>query len=183
MDSKIRQAVNNLDSKDDKIRMDALKNMLVLTEKPVDWAYEVWDKMLEKLDHPNSYQRTIGIKMLCSLANSDPENRMAESLDTILAHTKDEKFITSRQCLQSIWQAAGGGSTVNREKIIAHLASRYRECTTEKHYNLLRLDIIQSLCNLQQQQPDDSLLKLIQELIAEEEEPKYRKKYEGVVQA
>ncbi|MBN1266744.1 MAG: hypothetical protein JXA25_14705, partial [Anaerolineales bacterium] len=127
MDKNTRQAVDNLNSTDDAIRMDAFQKVLDQTEQPVDWAYEVGDGMLEKLNHPNSFQRSIGIKVLCSLAKSDPENRMADSLDILLSHTKDEKFITSRQCMQSIWQAASGHAG-NRKKIISHLTSRYREC-------------------------------------------------------
>src|SRR5271157_6051510 len=106
MNKDIKRLVNDLGSSDDKIRMGALGTLLKRTESKVDWIYEVWDHLLEKLDSENSYQRTIGVKLLCNLAKSDTEDRINLALDRLLVHTKDEKFITSRQCIQNIWTAA-----------------------------------------------------------------------------
>lgn len=182
MDEHIKELNKDLGSTDDKIRMGALQSLLKMTESPVDWVYDVWDGLFEKLNHENSFQRSIGIMVLCNLAKSDTEDRLADSLDLLLAHTKDEKFITSRQCLQCIWKAAATTKT-SREKVLAHLEKRYRECTEEKHYNLLRQDIIQSLWHLYQGDKDGAVLKRAQGLIAEEQEGKYRKKYEAILKA
>lgn len=105
MDDETRNLIRDLQSTDDKVRLNALQAVLGLTDTKVDWAYEVWDEMIEKISHENSYQRSIGIMVLCNLAKSDHENRLGAVLDKLLAHTKDEKFITSRQCLQNIWKA------------------------------------------------------------------------------
>lgn len=102
MNRDIQKHIENLDSTDDKIRLNALQNLLKVTESKVDWVYDVWDHLLEKLDNENSYQRSIGIMLLCNLAKSDVENHLADSLDRLFVHTKDEKFITSRQCIQNI---------------------------------------------------------------------------------
>ena len=72
----IEEPMENLGSANDKIRMDAVQNILDLTDNHVSWIYHVWDALLEKLNHPNSYQRSIGIKVLCNLAKSDSENRL-----------------------------------------------------------------------------------------------------------
>src|SRR5512133_1945484 len=103
MNNTIKKHIENLASKDDKIRLEALQSLLKVTESKVDWGYEVWDLLFEKLGHENSYQRSIGILLLCNLAKSDGENRLGVCLDRLLAHTRDEKFITSRQCIQNIW--------------------------------------------------------------------------------
>ena len=52
--------------------------------------------------------------MICNLAKSDREDRLSGSLDLLLAHTGDEKFITSRQCLRSIWKVAAARPGLDR---------------------------------------------------------------------
>ncbi len=128
----------------------------------------------------NSYQRSIGILLLCNLAKSDIEDRLKVSLDRLLAHTKDEKFITSRQCIQNIWKAAATTGT-NREKVLKHLEKRFVECEQEKHYNLLRQDMIQSFVMLNQHAEDRKLLARAQALVEKEQNPKYRKQYEALL--
>jgi hypothetical protein len=181
MNKNIQKHVEDLASIDDKIRMNALQATLKLTASKVDWIYEVWDLLLKKLDHENSYQRSIGIMLLCNLAKSDAENRLADSLDRLLAHTKDEKFITSRQCIQNIWKVATANKS-NREKVLKHLEKRFVECTDEKHSNLLRRDMIQSMLMVYQADKDEKLLARVQALIAKEQGPKHRKQYEALLE-
>lgn len=177
MDKKTKSLVEDLASTNDEVRMNALQTLLKVTESKVGWVYEVWDLLLGKLDHENSYQRSIGVILLCNLAKSDSENRLATSLDRLLACTKDEKFITSRQTIQNIWKAAT--TKPNRDKVIKHLEKRFTECENEKHFNLLRHDVIRSLMSLHQEIKDTSLISKVQALIAKEKDPKYRKQYEG----
>jgi hypothetical protein len=101
-----QELYQKLVSKDDKMRMKSVETILVLTDQQVDWMYDAWDFLVEMLDHENSFQRSIAINVLCNLAKSDKDNRPGGMLDRLLLHTKDEKFITSRQSLQSIWKIA-----------------------------------------------------------------------------
>ena len=178
MDRELKECFDNLGSTDDKIRLNALQILLKLTEEKVDWVYEVWDNLIERLDNENSYQRSIAIMVLCNLAKSDTENRLNASLDLLLAHTKDDKFITSRQCLQNLWKVAAT-SKPTRDMVLDHLEKRFKECTGEKHYNLIRQDIIQTISLLYNEVKDDTLLSRAQELIKEEDEGRYRKTYEA----
>lgn len=180
MNKTIKHHIENLASTDDKNRLEALQSLLKITESKVDWVYEVWDLLFEKLEHENSYQRSIGIMLLCNLAKSDVENRLGTSLDRLLAHTKDEKFITSRQCIQNLWKAAAANK-LNREKVVRHLEKRFTECVNEKHYNLLRQDALQSMMSLYGHEGDDQLLRRAQVLIGKEKEMKYRKQYEALL--
>jgi hypothetical protein len=182
MNKNIQKQIEDLASIDDKIRLDALQATLKLTQSKVDWVYEIWDLLLEKLDHENSYQRSIGIMLLCNLAKSDVKNRLADSLDQLFAHTKDEKFITSRQCIQNVWKVAVVNKS-NREKVLKHLEKRFVECADEKHSNLLRQDIIQSMLAVYLADKDEKLLARVQALIAKEREPKYRKQYEALLKS
>jgi len=182
MNKNIQKHIEELSSTDDKIRLDALQSTLKLTESKVDWVYEVWELLLEKLEDENSYQRSICIMVLCNLAKSDIENRLTNSLGRLLVHTKDEKFITSRQCIQNIWKVAAANKS-NRDKVLKHLEKRFVECIDEKHYNLLQQDIIQSMLSLHKAVKDDALLARAQALIAKEQEPKYRKQHEALLKA
>jgi hypothetical protein len=182
MDRNVRKHIDNLSSTDDKIRLNALQTLLKLTEVPVDWVYEVWDLLLGKLENENSYQRSIGIMLLCNLAKSDSENRLKSCLDRLLAHTKDEKFITSRQCIQNIWKVAAANKS-NRVKVLTHLETRFLECGQEKHYNLLRQDILQAIVSLSKSEGNGELLTKAKTLIAQEQEAKYRKQYEALLKA
>jgi len=180
MDEHVKENFDNLASPDDAIRMSALQTILAITEDQVDWVYEVWDDLLERLSHPNSYQRTIAILVLCNLTRSDTQHRLNSSLDLLLAHTKDDKFVISRKCLQNIWKVAVA-SPQNRDRVIDHLEKRFKECATETHPNLLRQDILQSFRCLYDQERDEKLLITANSLIKEEREKKYRKVYAAIL--
>jgi hypothetical protein len=73
MDKDVKEHTKNLSSSDDKVRLNALQTVLVLTEQKVDCVYDVWDDLVLKLDDNNSYQRSIAIMVLCNLLKSDAE--------------------------------------------------------------------------------------------------------------
>ncbi len=182
MDQIAKEALERLNSAEDKIRFDALNHILKLTDEPVDWVYEVWDDLVRKLSNENSYQRSIAIMVLCNLAKSDRENRIEAVLDKLLAHTRDEKFITSRQCIQNIWKVAAVNSQA-RERILGHLENQFMSCEAEKHYNLIRQDIIQAISCLYESNNDAGILARAKDLVSREKEEKYRKKYQAVLEA
>ncbi|WP_191991734.1 hypothetical protein [Bacillus aerolatus] len=49
MDAKVQGYFDDLESKDKGIQYEAYKNILTVTKKEVDWAYEVWDQLLQDL--------------------------------------------------------------------------------------------------------------------------------------
>jgi hypothetical protein len=67
-------AFQGLASQDDKQHYNAFLAVLEATEWKVDWAYLVWDELVAKLAHDNSYQRSIAARVLCNLAKSDSKN-------------------------------------------------------------------------------------------------------------
>jgi hypothetical protein len=180
MDTELTACIQNLGSINDKVRMCALQTILAWTDEPVGWIYEVWDSLVAKLNHENSYQRSIAIIVLCNLAKSDRENRMAGILDELLAHTRDEKFITSRQCIQNIWKAAVTGDEA-REKVFARLEKRFAECADEPHANLLRQDCIQAFQAVYDTHKDEAVLKRARALALKECDEKNRKKLDAIL--
>ena len=160
MSEHIKELVKELGSKDNKIRKNALDIMLKLTQEKVDWVYEIWDILVDKLNSKNSYQRTIGVFLLSNLAKSDYEGRFLEIIDRYLQLTEDEKFIASRQTIQSSYKVAIAIKQL-KDKIVNHLIKMFSENKhLNSHANLIRKDIVQSLCNINNAYQDIDLIEI-----------------------
>lgn len=177
-----RTNLDNLHSEDRELQNKAFFYVLKATDKPVDWAYEVWDEMVETLSHKDNHQRAIAAQVLCNLAKSDPKNRMLKDFDALLAVTKDERFVTARHCLQALWKVGAAGKK-QQKKLVDGLAGRFKECLTEKNCTLIRYDIIQGLRKLYDEVKDEKIRGKALELIETEEDLKYRKKYASLWRA
>ncbi|MBN1453688.1 MAG: hypothetical protein JW963_21920 [Anaerolineales bacterium] len=176
MNAIIRTNLDNIRSKDKELQNKAYFYLLEATEKPVDWAYEAWDELVKDLSHKDNHVRAIASQVLANLAKSDPQKRMLKDFDALLAVTKDERFVTARHCMQSVWKVGIAG--LEQQKILVDgLAGRFKECITEKNCTLVRYDIIQGLRNLYDTVKDEKIKEKALELIATEKDPKYRKKY------
>lgn len=179
MDSTLRA---NLDA----VRADAVEAqnaaytwLMNATERPVDWAYEAWDEVVGMLRHRSNRVRAIASQLLCNLARSDPDERILGDLDALLEVTKDERFVTARHCMQSLWKVGAAGER-QRGALVEGLSRRFAECANEKNCTLIRYDIVQALRNVYDAAPDEAVRARALALIETETEPKYRKKYAGV---
>jgi hypothetical protein len=176
MDKTTRTNLNNLWSEDRQLQNDAFTYILKVTDKPVDWAYEARDELLANLSHKDNHNRAIAAQVLANLAKSDPKNRMLKDFGALLAVTKDERFVTARHCLQSLWKVGAAGK--KQQKIYMEgLERRFKECITEKNCTLIRYDILQSMRNVFDKVKDEKVKEKALELIETEEDLKYRKKY------
>jgi hypothetical protein len=169
-------SVDDLKS-DDKARQDrAFVSLTALTEGPVDWAYEVWDELLRLMKEGDNRQRSIAGQVLCNLAKSDPNERIVKDTAALLALTKDERFVTARHCLLSLWKVAIVGAR-QRKAVVDGLVRRFKECGTEKNGTLIRYDIQCTIRRVYDAEPDAKLRVTAEGLIALEGDAKYRKKY------
>lgn len=182
MEPTARTQYDNLYAQDGSLRSEAFHELLRLTDQPVDWAYEVWDDLVARLHHKDGHQRAIAAQILCNLAKSDPETRMMNDFAALLAVTKDDKFVTARHCLQAIWKVGAAGMQ-QRQLVVDGLAGRFGECFAEKNCTLIRYDIIQGLKQLYETVQDEQVKMKALELIATEQDQKYRKKYASVWKA
>lgn len=166
--AKIDQLFEELNSKDGKIRYNSLQELIRITDNKVVWVYDKWYVLQDKLLSDNSYQRSIGLMLLANLAKSDTENRMGAILDNYLAFFNDEKFITSRQCLQNVWKIAVC-HTSNRTRIVKELEKNYFEnMYLASHGNLIKEDVVFSLVQIAKQSQDKSTLENANRLISSE---------------
>jgi hypothetical protein len=171
-----RTNLDNLWSEDRELQNEAFTNILKATDKPVDWAYDVWDEVVENLHHKDNHNRAIAAQVLCNLAKSEPKNRILKDFDALLAVTKDERFVTARHCLQALWKVGAAGKK-QQKRLVDGLAGRFAECATEKNCTLIRYDISQSLRNLYAAVKDETVREKALALIETEQDLKYRKKY------
>jgi hypothetical protein len=179
----IDKLFSDLESKDDNYRYSALKELLAITDNKVPWVYDKWFILTEKLSSENSYQRSIGLMLLANISKSDAENRISTILDKYLEFFEDEKFITSRQCIQNVWKVAFPHDS-NRFKIIRQLENSYfGNNHLSKHGNLIKQDIIASLYNIYQNTNDKSLLNKINSLIDSEIDTKLQKSLYKIIKS
>ena len=153
-----RTALDNLTSEDRQLQNKAYLYLLEETERPVEWAYDVWDEMIKKLRHKDNHVRAIAAQVLCNLAKSDPNKRMLNDFDALLSVTRDERFVTARHCMQSLWKIGVAGQE-QRKRLIEGLTRRFNECTTEKNCTLIRYDILQGLRKLYEEVNDEHINK------------------------
>lgn len=179
MDPTIRAKLDAVRSDQVAAQNEAYAWLMRATEAPVDWAYDAWDELVEMLRHRGNRVRAIASQVLCRLAASDPDARILGALDALLEVTRDERFVTARHCMQSLWHVGAAGER-QRAAVVDGLSRRFAECATEKNCTLIRYDIIESLRKMYDAAPDETLRTVADALIATEPDPKYRKKYAGV---
>ena len=179
MDKTTRKHLDNLHSKEGDLRYRALMYILSATERKVDWAYEVWDGLVADLRDEDNHVRAIAAQVLSNLGKSDPQGRMLKDFRAVLAVTRDERFVTARHALQSIWRVGAAGKK-QQKVVVDGLAARFRECAAEKNSTLIRYDIVVGLRKLYDEVHDEKVREKALDLISTEQDPKYRKKYEGV---
>lgn len=176
MNTLTRTHLDNLRSEDRVLQNEAFTYILQATDHPVDWAYEAWDDLVKDLRHKDNHVRAIAAQVLCNLAKSDSENWMLKDFTSLLAVTKDERFVTARHTMQALWKIGVVGKK-QQKKLVDGLAVRFAECATEKNCTLIRYDILQSLRNVYDVVKDEKIREKALELIETEKDLKYRKKY------
>ncbi|MBZ0292337.1 MAG: hypothetical protein K8L99_07190 [Anaerolineae bacterium] len=179
MDEITRTRLENIHSKDKAVQNTAYTDLMAETENPVDWAYNAWDGLVADLRHKDNHVRAIASQILCNLAKSDPENRMQRDFEALLNVTKDERFVTARHCLQSLWKIGIVGKAQQRQ-VMDGLERRFNECVVEKNWSLIRYDIIRGMRNLYDTVQDEAIKAKALDLIDSETDAKYRKKYASV---
>lgn len=175
-DSPYRASIDDLRSTDQDRQNHAFQSLAEMTRDRVDWAYEVWDDLLDLVVHGDNRQRSIASQLLCNLAKSDPEERIVKDTAALVALTKDERFVTARHCLQSLWKVAIAGDR-QRKAVVDGLVRRFKECATEKNCTLIRYDILGVLRRIHDIAGETQLRSTAERLMGLEEDPKYRKKY------
>jgi len=179
MDKIIRTHLDNIRSDDGQVQFKAYDYLMKETEQPVDWAYEALDEIVEGLKHKDNHVRAITSQILSHLAKSDPKGRIFKDYEKLLNVTKDERFVTARHCMQSLWNVAVVGK-MQQKLYLDGMEKRFKECAAEKNGHLIRYDILVSMRNVYNEVGDESIREKAQALIAYETDVKNQKKCAGV---
>ncbi len=163
-------------------RNSAFSRLIETTDRPVDWAYRIWDRAMQGLTDRDNHIRAISAQLLCNLAKSDPENRMLRDFDRLLQVTRDSRFVTARHALQNLWKVGLAGPE-QLALLMNGLRARYTESFSERNGTLVRFDILVDLANLYEHLKDDQIKSAALVWTDEEPDPKYRRKYLGVWKA
>lgn len=180
MENRIEDLLYKTTLKDNDIRYEALNELLLLTEKRVVWYNDHIDDILLKLQSKNAFQRSIGMMLICNLAKSDTENRTKAYLPKIIELLSDDKIMVKRQTIQNIWKIAISTNELETE-VINLLISKYLKCINEKHYNLVRADILESLLKINNFKESLCPINKIKELIDLEQNISYSKSYKKLL--
>ena len=152
------------------------QQVLSLTEQPVAWAYDVWDEVLRQLCEKHNRNRSIAAQILCALAKSDPKHRILKDFPVLFDVVTDERFVTARHALQSVWKVGCVGKK-HMDMVVTALEKRFTDCVTHKNCTLIRYDIIECLRKLFDATMADDIQRRAEALIQLETDPKYKKKY------
>jgi hypothetical protein len=166
-------------SKDRAAQNSAYAAILPLAEARVDWAYAVWEDVVEHLGSTDNHDRAIAGQLLPRLALSDPEQRIVQDLPRLMVVTKDDKFVTARHTIQSLWRIGLAGD-VPKVALLKAVERRFADCATHKSATLIRYDLLEGLRKLADATGDNDIRSLADRLIASEPDVKYQKKYKSL---
>ena len=179
MHSTIQTYFANLNNEDKQVQYEAFMQLLAAIEVEVDWAYEVWDELVAGLTSSDNHTRSRYAQLLAGLAISDPEKRILTDFSKLWQVTKDPKTVTARHSLQAIWKVGLAGEE-QKALVMNHFMERFTMCEGEKNYTLVRFDIIQAMRNLYEHVQDEMIKEKALELINQEDDVKYQRKYAKV---
>lgn len=166
------------DSPDRDRAYQALRTLFELAEEPVDWAYAVWDDLLDQLSDAEGSKRAFAAQMLARLAISDPEQRMLKDFPALAAVMNDEKPVTARHTLQTLWRVGLAGDE-QKAMVLEALETRYRESPEGRKGRIVRRDAITALAGLAKATADPTVEARARALIATERDDKEAKKQDA----
>ena len=127
MDQKIQDLFELSKNGTKEERYNALIELNSTLEQPVDWAYDVWDDLIELLSDKDGHQRSRAAQYLSRFAAySDPEDRILKDFDALRQVTFDENFVTARHTIQTLWRV-GLGIDAAKNLFLEHVIDRFND--------------------------------------------------------
>ncbi|MEL7654894.1 MAG: hypothetical protein AAGU75_03185 [Bacillota bacterium] len=151
----LKSLISLLDEKNDEIRYQAFLALQSRSQMKAD-VYPFWETLAIKLNSDNSYQRSIGIMLIAENMKWDEEDRFAGIAESYLSHCRDEKFITSRQTIQSI-QKWIGMKPQYADPVKRTLLGIDINSLKDTQRKLILLDIIGVLAEIQKTKHNDDI--------------------------
>jgi hypothetical protein len=100
---------------------------------------------------------------------------MLQDFPKVAAVLKDEKTVTARHTLQTLWRIGLAGPE-QKAMVLDALETRFRECQHEKNGTLVRTDVMTALGRLAKATGDETIETRVSTLLNAEADEKLRKK-------
>jgi len=176
----VRSALDRLASGERDSQGDDFTQLQQLTAQPVAWADAAWQLVVPLLRHRDNRVRSIAGQFLTRLAAAGASRATVLSgFDALVAVTHDERFVTARHVLTSLWQVGLVDGEV-RLRLLEKLGERCRSASEEKNAALIRYDILCCLRHLFDETGDITVKSAAHALIANEPEEKNTRKMQAV---
>jgi hypothetical protein len=175
MDDRVSARFADRESSDREASYRALVELFAMADEPVDWAYEVWDRLLSDLTHRDGQKRAFSAQLLSRLAISDPAGRMLKDFPAVAAVMKDAKTVTGRHTLQSLWRVGLAGPE-QKAMVVEALGQRFQESAQEKNGTLVRTDVVTALGRLYKATGDETVAARASALMDSEPDDKQARK-------
>lgn len=173
--SSVEAALERLASGDRERHGEDYALTLEATARPVAWADAAWARLLPLLSHADNRVRSIAGQTLCRLAPGADKVAVSHDLHRLVAATKDERFVTARHILASLWQVGLADRAVRRDLLDA-LMQRAGATAAEKNGALVRCDISICLRRLFDETGDEAVRNAALSLIEREPDDKNAQK-------
>ena len=92
--------LENILSKDDKVRLPIFQTLLTISEKYPDILYKHWEHFSKMLTSKNSYHQYIAIHILANITQIDSENKFDNIFETYFGILKQGKTMTSAHVIE-----------------------------------------------------------------------------------
>jgi hypothetical protein len=163
----VRNALDRLASGERDLQGNAFALLEQATAQPVAWADAAWLTVVPLLRHRDNRVRSIAGQILGRLAAGASRGTVLNDLEALVAVTHDERFVTARHVLTSLWRV-GLVDVEVRHRLLEKLAQRCRSAIEEKNAALIRYDVLCCLRRLFDETGDEVVRSEAAALIANE---------------
>jgi len=167
----LSELVNNLKSKEETVRYNSYKVILLISEEQPDVIYPRWDFLESMMDGSNAYWRSSSARLIGNLARVDKENKFEKILDRYYNLLNDSVIVayTITACSGRIAKA--------KLKLQAKITEKLLNIdkTNQKHKDLIKAGAIESFSEyFEEAKNKKKILKFVKEQLGCES-PKTRK--------
>lgn len=183
VDSEMRDTIVNLmlNNQDIMVYYNSYYIISRASELKPELFYKYWDDFLLLLNHQNSYHRDFALNLLANLTRVDKENKFSLIFDEYFSHINDEKFMTSRQCIQNTSKILGNKAELTGNIINILLNIDARCDFPEKQKALLKSDVIDLFDEFYEQINDKEMINEFVKPELDSISPKTRKKAKNFI--
>lgn len=182
-DSQIRDRIVNLmlNNPDIMVYYNSYYIISQASELKPELFYKYWDDFVLLLNHQNSYHRDFALNLMANLTQVDAENKFSLIFDDYFSHINDEKFMTSRQCIQNTAKILTNKGELT-EDIITILLNIDARCDfSGKQKALLKSDVIDLFDEFYGKMDDKELINKFVKKELDSISPKTKKKAKNFV--